>query len=80
MSIDRTETEIAGAQRAAEDPILTPAIAARERAARTSTHVRNCVLMAVVTSPAIAAKLIDQAIELQAASRKSIGIAMHAPV
>ncbi len=36
--------------------------------ARSEAHVRNCVLLAVVTSEDVAANLIDQAVALRAAA------------
>jgi hypothetical protein len=37
-----------------------------DREARSMQHARNCVLLAVVTSEAVAAELIDQAIAIHA--------------
>lgn len=43
-------------------PAVTPDEAHADRTARAKQHAQNCVLMAVVTTPPIAAELIDQAI------------------
>ena len=50
---------------AAPSPQSSPAISLKdaqiERAAQVRKHARDCLLMAVVTSPAVAADLIDKA-------------------
>jgi hypothetical protein len=38
--------------------------AAADRIARARRHAANCILLAVVTSPLVAADLIDRAVEL----------------
>lgn len=46
--------------------------ALRERTAMTWRHASNCVLLAVVTSPDLAADLIDQAVDYaREANRRS---------
>ncbi|WP_140867787.1 hypothetical protein [Sphingomonas oligophenolica] len=44
-------------------PMMTRADADADRHARALRHAANCVLLAVVTPPDIAAELIDRAIE-----------------
>jgi hypothetical protein len=44
--------------------ILTPHEAAADRQARALQQARHCVILAVVTSPLIAADLIDRAVDL----------------
>ncbi|TPG40605.1 hypothetical protein EAH79_11995 [Sphingomonas koreensis] len=45
-------------------PALTRAEADADRTARTRRDASSCILLAVVTSPALSADLIDRAIEL----------------
>jgi len=45
-------------------PVITKAEANADRIARARRHASHCLLMARVTSPDVAASLIDRAIEL----------------
>jgi hypothetical protein len=47
-----------------ESRVIAPDEARADRAARARIHASNCVILAVVTSPLLAADLIDRAVEL----------------
>jgi hypothetical protein len=57
MSDDPTEYAVPAG------PILTLTEAQVERAVRSQRYARDCILLAVVTSPRVSAELIDRAIE-----------------
>jgi len=54
-------------------PILTPDEAHIDRAVRTRKQASSCVALAMVTSPEIAADLIDRAIALARAAETRAG-------